>query len=495
MIAAEPAVARKARGAFYTPDAIARYLVEWAVGPATRRLLEPSAGDGVFLEAAARRLQEVSPTAELVGVEFVEAEAEVARSRARAGGIDPTLVIGDFFDLDVNALGIFDAIVGNPPWIRYHGFVGEQRANAQRRASAMGVAMTGLASSWAPYLVHAVSFLSPDGHLAMVLPGELLQVDYATEVRRFLTRRFRSVRLIAFDGHVFGDAQVDAVLLLAGPDGPAGVHFDRVGSLDEIALRVPTAMTGSDRWVSTVGSREAIELLGDLEAARRLVRLGSVGNVDIGVVTGFNDYFVVSEPEAEAFTLPAAHLQWIVTRSNQLTDGVVTDAHFLDWRVAGRKVWLLTFGREQPHGATRYLAEGTRMGVPDRYKCRMRTPWYAVPIKSPPDLFLSYMSHEMPRLAWNQARALSTNLIHGVYLFDPAVASAIAGDWPNPATALSAELEGRTYGGGVLKLETKEAERVLVPAPGRPLVLSDNEYALLADAFQSRRQARQRRGR
>jgi hypothetical protein len=31
------------------------------------------------------------------------------------------------------------------------------------------------------------------------------------------------------------------------------------------------------------------------------------------------------------------------------------------------------------------------------------------------------------------------------------------------STLLSAEVEGRPYGGGVLKLETKEAERLLVP--------------------------------
>lgn len=495
MITEEPAVARKARGAFYTPDAIARYLVEWAVTPSTRRVLEPSAGDGVFLEAAARRLREVNPTGELVGVELVEAEAEIAGRRARAAGVDPTLIVEDFFDLHVDRLGAFDAIVGNPPWIRYHGFVGEQRANAQRRALAMGVTLTGLASSWAPYLVHAVSFLSPDGRLAMVLPGELLQVDYAAEVRRFLTRRFRSIRLVAFKGHVFGDAQVDAVLLFASHDGPAGLHFDRVGSLDEIANRIPTAMFGSDRWASSVGSAEATELLVELEAAGRLVRLGSLGTVDIGVVTGFNDYFVVSEPEAEAFALPAANLQWIVTRSNQLSDGVVTHAHFRDWRIAGRKVWLLSLGRGDPNGATRYLAEGMRMGVPSRYKCRMRSPWYAVPIKRPPDLFLSYMAHETPRLAWNQVRALSTNLIHGVYLADPSTASAIASDWANPATALSAEVEGRTYGGGILKLETKEAERVLVPAPGLPLDLTEAEHALLTEAIGIRRQARLRRPR
>jgi adenine-specific DNA methylase len=495
MITEEPTIARKARGAFYTPDAIARYLVDWAVGPSTRRVLEPSAGDGVFLEAAARRLREVNPAGELVGVEVVESEAEFAGGRARTAGINPTLVVEDFFNLDVVRLNTFDAIVGNPPWIRYHGFVGEQRANAQRRALAMGVALTGLASSWAPYLVHAVSFLSPDGRLAMVLPGELLQVDYAAEVRRFLTRRFRSIRLVAFEGQVFGDAEVDAVLLFASHDGPAGLHFDRVGSLDAIARQTPTAVAGSDRWASSVGSGQASDLLAEMETAGRLVPFGSLGTVDIGIVTGFNDYFVVSEPEVEAFALPAANLRWIVTRSNQLSTGVVTEAQFSDWRIGGRKVWLLALGRGDPDGATRYLAEGTRMGVPSRYKCRMRSPWYAVPIKGPPDLFLSYMAHETPRLAWNQARALSTNLIHGVYLGDPSTAAEVASNWGNPATALSAEVEGRTYGGGVLKLETKEAERVLVPAPGQRLELTDSEHALLTEAIRIRRQARMRRPR
>lgn len=495
MITEEPAVARKARGAFYTPTPIAEFLVEWAVGPQTQRVLEPSAGDGVFLEAAARRIVEVSPAGQIVGVELIAAEADVARERTRAVGVDPWIVVEDFFDLDVDGLGTFDAVIGNPPWIRYHGFVGAQRESAQRRSLEMGVTMTGLASSWAPYVVHSVSFLKPGGRLAMVLPAELLQVDYAAEVRRFLTSRFRSIRLIAFDGHVFGEAQVDAVLLLASDDGPVGLHFDRVASLADVAGRAPTAVTGSDRWASSVGSTEATELLADLEEAGRLVRLSALGTVDIGVVTGFNDYFVVSESEAEAFSLPAASLQWIVTRSNQLSDGVVTDAHLREWRLAGRKVWLLALGREDPDGAKHYLKEGTRMGVPNRYKCRMRTPWYAVPIKSPPDLFLSYMAHETPRLAWNQARALSTNLIHGVYLYDSSTAAAIAADWTNPATALSAELEGRTYGGGILKLETKEAERVLVPAIGRALALTEREEAVLSEAIRIRRRARLHRPR
>jgi hypothetical protein len=124
----------------------------------------------------------------------------------------------------------------------------------------------------------------------------------------------------------------------------------------------------------------------------------------------------------------------------------------------------------------------------------MRSPWYAVPIKAPPDLFLGYMAHEMPRLAWNEARAHSTNLIHGVYLTVPNHGPSIASAWTNPATALSAELEGRMYGGGVLKLETKEAEQVLVPRPGLELTLTDAERASLTSALTTRRRQRLTRG-
>jgi adenine-specific DNA-methyltransferase len=495
MIETETPAGRKARGAFYTPELVARFLVDWAIRAETTRVLEPSAGDGVFLASAAARIRELSNSADLVGVELIEGEAAIARDRATAYGVEPAMIVSDFFSLSSDGLGQFDAIVGNPPWIRYHDFSGPQRLLAQMRSSEMGVEMSGLASSWAPYLIHATSFLTQPGRLAVVLPAELLQVDYAANVRRFLVDRFRSIRLIAFDTQLFGDVQVDAVLLLASQDDPPGITFERVASLAEIGQRAVARLDGVERWTSGVASGGVIDLLQDLEANDRMVRLGSLGSVDIGVVTGFNDYFIVSEPEADLYRLPAANLRPIVTRSDQLLDGVVTSEDFDGWRSIGRKVWLLSLSRGEPNGASDYLAEGDRIGVSSRYKCRMRNPWYAVPIKAPPDLFMSYMAHRMPRMAWNQAGALSTNLIHGIYLRNPLDAASIAESWDNPASALSAELEGRTYGGGVLKLETKEAERVLVPVPGTTFRLSDIERAILAEGVDIRRRDRLGRSR
>lgn len=49
---------RKIRGAFFIPNAITRYVTDWAVKTAPATVLEPSSGDAAFLVRAVRRLCE-----------------------------------------------------------------------------------------------------------------------------------------------------------------------------------------------------------------------------------------------------------------------------------------------------------------------------------------------------------------------------------------------------------------------------------------------------
>ena len=112
-----------------------------------------------------------------------------------------------------------------------------------------------------------------------------------------------------------------------------------------------------------------------------------------------------------------------------------------------------------------HLARGEAAGFHERYKCRIRDPWWGLPIPAggPPDLLLTYCSNEYPRLAENAAKVLNTNTIHGVRLLGCGDPKILAAGFYNSLTLLSAELVGRSYGGGVLKLEPSEAEALLLP--------------------------------
>jgi hypothetical protein len=83
-----------------------------------------------------------------------------------------------------------------------------------------------------------------------------------------------------------------------------------------------------------------------------------------------------------------------------------------------------------------------------------------------PDLFFTYMSHQFPRLIGNRAHVEFLNSMHGIRLHHgiPDVAKeALPLVALNSLTMLGAELGGRSYGGGVLKMEPSEARALPVP--------------------------------
>jgi hypothetical protein len=83
------------------------------------------------------------------------------------------------------------------------------------------------------------------------------------------------------------------------------------------------------------------------------------------------------------------------------------------------------------------------------------------------DLLVTCMNADTPRLAVNEAKAHHLNSVHGLYLAEGygGMASALAVASLNSATLLGAELVGRAYGGGILKLEPGEAVKLPLPSP------------------------------
>jgi hypothetical protein len=84
-----------------------------------------------------------------------------------------------------------------------------------------------------------------------------------------------------------------------------------------------------------------------------------------------------------------------------------------------------------------------------------------------PDAFLSYMSGDGPSLAVNYADCACANSIHGVRLRKGWSKEALLRRWRNPFTQLSCEVEGHPLGGGMLKVEPREAARIVLADPAQ----------------------------
>jgi adenine-specific DNA methylase len=441
---------------------MAQFLVDWAVREKTDRVLDPSCGEAVFLDLACRRLVRLG--AAQPAVVGVELDRETARA-ARIASPESTIIEGDFFEQDI---GPCDAIVGNPPYVRYHYFKGITRKRGLARAAEVGVALPELSSSWAPFLVHATTLLNRGGRLAFVLPAELLTSDYAEAIRTYLLKRFAKVTVVTFEERVFPGALIEVVLLLAEGDGPGRLFVTRTLNLSTL-IEAPSAVPAeapNGKWTEqllTPSTREAFRA-----SFGALSKLGDHATVDIGLVTGNNSFFVINESAVNRLELPAGALRKALSRAGQLPAPMLSREEWEIRRNHDEAVWLFAPASTDDDRVRHYIQQGEATGVHKTYKCRIRTPWWKVKLQEPAELLLTYMSHGAPRIAVNEARVMTTNLLHQVRLVSdvPGGPLALALSWWNSATMLSCELSGRAYGGGVLKLETKEAENVLIPTPG-----------------------------
>ncbi|MEV7828388.1 HsdM family class I SAM-dependent methyltransferase [Microbacterium enclense] len=472
---ADTADARKARGAFFTPDAITRYMSDWAIRDSHDTVLEPSAGDAAFLVQAVRRLREHGlQTPRVDGVEIHSHSARVASHRVAEAGGDPHVTVSDFFLVEPEAR--YSVVIGNPPYIRYQDFSGESRTRSRAAALKAGVSLTALASSWAAFTIHSALFLNPGGRMGLVLPAELLSVNYAAAVRQFLFDRFRSVELVLFTEQVFPEAEADVVLLLADgfDEGPTD-HATIYQAHDAEALTtlgVPLTWKPTDpaaKWTGLLVDPNAVEPLRTLRAAGHFTSLDSWGDTTLGMVTGNNHYFALSPARVKALGLTrkdlirlsppgSAHLRGLELSSDAMTRLGQKD----------KATWLFRPSGDLSPAAQAYIEAGHLAGVDEAYKCRVRKPWYRVPLLPPADLLLTCMNADTPRLTTNSARAHHLNSVHGVYL------NADVGELGrellplaslNSVTLLNAEMVGRSYGGGILKLEPREADAWAMPSP------------------------------
>ncbi len=497
----DPARHRKARGAFFTPAAITAYLAAWAIRTPADHVLEPSCGEASFLLAAGARLRTLGAHADrlggqLHGVEIHPASARQAARLLAEHGLRAAIEVVDFFARA--PAPVFDAVIGNPPYVRYQSFSGEARARAQLAALAAGVRLTGLSSSWAAFTIHASLFLRPEGRLALVLPGELLTVNYAAQVRRFLLQRFARVRLILFETRVFPGVLEEVVLLLAEGQGGAP-HFElyQAGSLDSLPEANAPAWTehrpeDGKKWTPALIAADSFSLYRHIAAGPGFADMLDWGETWLGAVTGNNAWFSLGREEAALLGLAKDDLRPISPPGSRHLVGLTFDRRAWERLAAEGAACFLFDPRDDADAAVRRRIEaGRQRRVHEAYKCRVRSPWWRVPVGAVPDLLLTYMNQDRPRLLANEARVFILNSVYGVTL-RPGLRRLGRELLPlaflNSLSLLGAEMVGRSYGGGLLKLEPREADILPVPSAATLREVADDlraarpavEAALLA---------------
>lgn len=392
---------------------------------------------------------------------------------------------GDFLSLQAEGRmqRKFDCIVGNPPYVSLHRMELEQRTRAWAAISLLGGEVDRKASLWAYFIIAALKGIREGGRLAMVLPETTLHAAYARKVIRDTSRHFHRLMLVSIRERCFrsGGANERVVLLLGetfhAERADRDVLLHECATASEAQSFISTQTQIENSILPRMNGHAVPHLLSakntakfDLDGVHGSHRLEQFADIKIGVVTGANDFFLLTEAVRRKWRIPDSALKPILPRF-QSHDGLIFEEK--EWtkaRDTGDPCWMLV--PSAPERRKTVLAYIDQM--PEELRTNNKTfakrdPWFRPQIGEPSHAFFRYMGASAPRLMLAGFDAVCTNSIHRIY-FHPGTTAlrrkAIALSLHSSFSQLSAELEGRSYGSGVLKLEPSEARRVrlLLPA-------------------------------
>lgn len=478
--------ATKLRGGYYTDRDICDFLTRWVLRANPRDILEPSCGAGAFIDSIIR----LAPGS-LESVTAIEIEPDEAAKAAGVASVASTITFDvqsrDFLAWARSRIRpgrLFDGVLGNPPYIRYQYMNDSLQRETELIAKLLGLKITRHTNVWVPFVMASIALLRPGGRLGMVVPAEILHVLHAHSLREYLGRTCSRIVVVDPQELLFAEALQGAVLLLAErrqlSEHPQGVAIVPTRGKEFLSQDPEDLLQSADcangeakngKWMHALLSRSERQLVGGLEASPKVHRFDELADVDVGIVTGANQYFLVTDDIVNEFDLHN-YVYPMFGRSDYVP-GILYDQYTHEEnKCLGKRtnfIWIRQADEESlSDGARRYIRLGESEKLHMRYKCRVRSPWYTVPSVYSTSIGMLKRSHLFPRLVLNRLGAYTTDTCYRIRSKQVSDESLVA-SFVNSLTALSAELEGRHYGGGVLELVPSEIERLLVPLRSRNL--------------------------
>ncbi|HRJ55786.1 MAG TPA: N-6 DNA methylase [Anaerolineales bacterium] len=481
---------KKTHGIFYTPDQVATLLCNWAIQSPSDTVLEPSFGGCGFLRATNSRFVEIGLNENEIPRHVFGCDIDpVAFEHLRK--IYPNsnghFIQDDFLGLQIENFPSkenFSIVIGNPPYVSHHNMLPDQKKAAWEwlENSSFDSVIDRRASLWVYFVLHGLSFLKEGGRVVWVLPGSFLHADYSNQVRKILQHRFKRILSIVVGSRLFIEDGTEEISIFLLGDGYLPNAVDTCKTSFAFANSTQEVPQIINAWEQDQIESNTITLASlmplstqiiykKLELDSCTISLGDIFDIRIGIVSGANDFFIMNKNEWKKHRFPNTYETLILTRFKDTNGLEFTSKDMKAKLEAGSKNILFDTSRSKQisKSAKRFLDQfpAERLQA-TTFQRRGVDAWHRFNDNKVPDAYLPYMNNEGPRFVINKARATSTNSVHRLFYFNKQkipggkelILKQTAISLLSTFSQLSAELEGRVYGAGVLKHEPSEAKKI-----------------------------------
>lgn len=350
----------KTLGQVFTPKWIADLIVCWSIRSKDDKVLDPGAGTGIFIEAALRRLHLLgsqNPGAQIVAIELDNTLTNTLFTKY--GNLGVRIITGDFFlyrsspllytQLNGQTLPLFDAIVGNPPYVE------RQLIPNYEYLKKIYPNVPSLADTYVYFIVHSSTFLKTGGRIGFIVSDSWLTANYGRFLKKFLLGEIGLKYIIYFDKRVFLNRLVSSTIILAEKtqQKPSELTFIRVKDTDErtvkmlksivcnynkvcltelqnkgndlIVTKTPTNLISvHEQWLPyALGLKYYLKL----KSHTMLVPLHKIARVSIGLFTLANNFYIIDDEKKFRFNIEDEFLKKILVSPKEIAKSIINGSN------------------------------------------------------------------------------------------------------------------------------------------------------------------------
>lgn len=462
---------QKLLGSYYTPPKTIKFTYSYLTeqNKTIRSILEPSVGDGRFLD----EFLNSTTYDRIVGVEIDQKKVSNLKSKRYPSSV--TIVASDFLEYAQNCVDRFQLIIGNPPYINIKNMERGFLESGRNICKKLSLPESLLQNSWVAFVLASLTLLDNNGAIFFVLPIEFLQVQYAEGLRTFLEEKFNTIHIITFLERMFPDIEQEACLVYLTNEEQAlpYISYKQYKELDSTTYLLESRIERNKplkKWSNAVLSDTDIDLLKRISAEYKCI--GDIATSAPGIVTAANNKFILTEDEVNQYNCKDYVIPIISKGVMARNKFEVNNALIEQLARDGKKVYLLNLANTDenalPKTLKNYLGEVAKIErngieIQNGYKCSKRKPWYAVPIVRSGSVIFFKRYDICPRISTNPEGIHTTDIAYNLQLNDEIEAESLVFCFYNSLTLAQCEFVGRYYAGGVSELTPNEFRSVVVP--------------------------------
>jgi adenine-specific DNA-methyltransferase len=450
-------------------------MVEYALSNGSYSLFDPAFGAGAFLRAAQNYELENSKKITFSGMDTDETIFEQATEFGHKKEELKNIEIRDFIFAETDSQ--YDSIIANPPYIRHHRLSGETKIFLKKFSHrVLGKEIDGRAGLQVYFLIRSLQSLKPNGCLAIILPADVCEGVFASDLWKWITNNFCLDGVINFSRKAtpFPNVDTNPIVFLIRNSNPHENYFwikcNEICRNDLVNL---IKQNFSGDFNSLEITRREISKSLETGFSRQLnqnteeyLTLGDFADVVRGIATGANEFFFLTEEEIDKLQIPKEFFVTAIGRTRDVENEIINDEVVENLRRKKRPTFLLNLNGEPfanfPKTLQSYLKYGETLNLPKRPLISQRKIWYKMEIRKVPPFLFAYLGRRNTRFIRNIYGVLPLTSFLCIY---PKRENKefIENLWQvlrHSETLSNLSLIGKSYGSGAIKVEPRSLEKL-----------------------------------